>query len=393
VYHFVEGGTEAGLTVRANRRAFEQVQFLPRAAVCAEPSPLRTTVLGCDLALPVVVSPAGYIRLAHRGGEVAAARAAGRVGTAIGISTLSSYAIEEITAATAGPVFYQLYFAGGRAGAEVAIDRAKQAGCRALIVTVDLAAAATRERALPGGAIPTAVDLAGVLRYGPEMVRRPRWVADFLRGGLRLDVPNVRTTPDGPPLSAAAASKSMRGAAPTWSDLAWIREQWQGPVLIKGLLTADDACRARDAGADAVSVSNHGGNALDGTPAALKMLPAVVSAVGGEVEVLMDGGVRRGSDVVKALALGAKAVLVGRAYIWGLAAGGEDGVVDVLRILEQGVHRTLALLGCPRLDDLDQSFVTVPSDWPTEKLADDQLGGRLPLSRVPLSGPDEPRHR
>jgi pre-mycofactocin synthase len=218
---------------------------------------------------------------------------------------------------------------------------------------------------LPGGGIPTAVDLASVLRYGPEMVRRPRWVADFLRGGLRLDVPNVRTTPDGPPLSAAAASKSMRGAAPTWSDLAWIREQWQGPVLIKGLLTADDACRARDAGADAVSVSNHGGNALDGTPAALKMLPAVVSAVGGEVEVLMDGGVRRGSDVVKALALGAKAVLVGRAYIWGLAAGGEDGVVDVLRILEQGVHRTLALLGCPRLDDLDQSFVTVPFDWPT----------------------------
>lgn len=365
VYRFVEGGTEAELTVRANRLAYEQVEFLPRAAVASERAPLRTTVLGCDLALPVIVSPAGYIRLAHRGGEVAAARAAGRAGTAIGISTLASYDIEEIAAATSGPVFYQLYFAGGRAGAEVAIDRAKQAGCRALIVTVDLAAAAARERALPGGGIPTAVDLAAVLRYGPEMVRRPRWVADFLRGGLRLDVPNVRATPDGPPLSAAEASRSMRSAAPTWADLAWIRERWQGPVLVKGLLTADDARRARDAGADAVSVSNHGGNALDGTPASLKMLPAVVSAVGDDVEVLVDGGVRRGSDVVKAMALGARAVLIGRAYIWGLAADGEEGVVQVLRILEQDIQRTLALLGCPRLADLDPSFLNVPADWPS----------------------------
>jgi isopentenyl diphosphate isomerase/L-lactate dehydrogenase-like FMN-dependent dehydrogenase len=313
--------------------------------------------------MPLVVAPAGMIRLAHRGGEVAAARAAGRLGTAVGISTLSSYPIEAIATSTTGPVWYQVYFAGGRAGAEIAIDRAKRAGCRALLITVDLAASARREQALPGGEIPTRVDLRNALRYAPQLIGKPQWLFDFLRDGLRIDVPNVRLTPDGAPLSAADASASMRRSAPTWSDLTWIRRQWPGPIAIKGVLSADDARRARDAGVEAVIVSNHGGNALDGVPATLQLLPEIVGAVGHDLEVLMDGGIRRGSDAVKALALGAKAVLIGRSYIWGLAAGGEDGVAQALRLLRDGVSRTLGLLGCPSLAELDDSFVSLPPSW------------------------------
>jgi isopentenyl diphosphate isomerase/L-lactate dehydrogenase-like FMN-dependent dehydrogenase len=363
VHHYIEGGTEAEFTVRDNRRAFEELTFRPRAAVFVPRRELATTVLGQELSMPVIVAPAGYIRLAHRDGELGAARAAGRAGIAAGISTLSSYPIEEIAAASPGPVWYQLYFAGGRTGAELAIERARKAGCRALIVTVDLAAAAGRERHFRGGGLPTRVDLRSALRYAPELLPRPRWTLDFLRDGLRLEIPNVRTSPDGPPLSLAEASRSMRRAAPTWDDLAWIRERWGGPIVVKGILSADDARRALDAGAGAIVVSNHGGNALDGTPATLRVLPEVLAAVGGRSEVLLDGGVRRGADVVKALALGARAVLVGRAYIWGLAAAGEPGVARILEILRDGIDRTLALLGCPSVAALDRSYLNIPHDW------------------------------
>lgn len=289
------------------------------------------------------------------------------MGTAIGVSTLSYYPIEQVAAASTGPVWYQLYFAGGRAGAEIAIERAKAANCRALIVTVDLAAAAGRERSLRGGVIPQRVTIKNALSYAPELLVRPRWLYDFARDGLRLDVPNVRVDRDGPPLSAAAASKSMRQNAPTWADFAWIREQWPGPIIIKGILSRDDARRAVDVGADAIVVSNHGGNALDGTPATLGVLPRVVDAVGADVEVLVDGGFRRGIDVVKAIALGARAVLIGRAYIWGLAAGGSAGVERVLAQFRDGIDRTLALLGCPSVSALDRSYVDVPRSWLVDK--------------------------
>jgi isopentenyl diphosphate isomerase/L-lactate dehydrogenase-like FMN-dependent dehydrogenase len=320
---------------------------------------LRTEVLGQELAMPIVLAPAGYIRLAHRDGEAGAARAAARAGVPIGVSTLASHDVFDITA-TGASTWYQLYFAGGRDGAEVAIDRAREAGCRALIVTLDLAASAARERMLRGGAIPTSVNLANAARYAPELVRRPSWLRDFMRDGLRLDVPNVRTERDGPPLTAAEASKSMRASAPRWEDFAWLRERWQGPLIAKGLLRPEDARRAIDVGADAIVVSNHGGNALDSTPPTIEVLPGIVDAVGGAVDVLVDGGIRRGSDVVKALAFGARAVLIGRAYIWGLAAGGEAGVERVLRLLRDDVSRTLTLLGCPSVADLDRSYVDAP---------------------------------
>ena len=367
VYRYIEGGTEDEYTVRANRAAFAEVTFNPRVAVFHEQRDLHTSVVGQPVALPVVIAPAGYIRLAHRDGEVGAARAAGAMGTAVGVSTLSYYPIEQVAAATRGPVWYQLYFAGGRAGAEIAIERAQAAGCRALIVTVDLAAAAGRERALRGGVIPQRVTLKNVWSYAPELIVRPRWLYDFARDGLRLDVPNVRVERDGPPLSAAAASKSMRQNAPTWADFAWIRDQWSGPIIVKGILSRDDARRAVDTGADAIVVSNHGGNALDGTPATLKVLPGIVDAVGTDVEVLVDGGFRRGVDVVKAIALGARAVLIGRAYIWGLAAGGSAGVERVLAQFRDGIDRTLALLGCPSVTALDRSYVDVPRSWLEDK--------------------------
>lgn len=360
VFRYIEGGNEDEITVRANRAAFGEITFLPRAAVVHPKPDLRRTVLGHDLAMPVIVAPAGYIRLAHIDGEIGAARAAGRAGIPAGISTLSSYDIFDITSASSGPVWYQLYFAGGRVGAEIAIDRAKRAGCTALFVTVDLAASAARERQLRGGTIPTGVTLRNAWTYAPELLPRPRWLYDFARSGLRLDVPNVRTSIDGPPLSAAEASKSMRGNAPTWDDIAWVRERWGGPVIIKGILTVDDARRAIDVGADAIVVSNHGGNALDSTPATMRVLPRIADAVGGDIEVLVDGGIRRGADVVKAVALGARAVLIGRAYVWGLAAAGEPGVDRVLRIVRDGIGRTLSLLGCPSVEALDRSFVEAP---------------------------------
>ena len=360
VHRYIQGGTEAELTVRANRTAFEQVTFRPRAGVLHPTPDLCRTVLGHELAMPVIVAPAGYIRLAHRDGEIGAARAAGRAGIAAGLSTLSSHDVFDVTAASDGPVWYQLYFAGGRAGAEIAIDRAQAAGCQALVLTMDLAGSAARERTLKGGVIPTKVDLANARRYAPELLRRPRWLADFWRDGLRLDVPNVRLDPGGPPLSAAEASKTMRGAAPTWEDLGWIRERWSGPIVVKGLLRSDDAIRAVELGADAIVVSNHGGNALDSTPATLTVLPEIVAAVGEHTEVLVDGGVRRGADVVKALGLGARAVLIGRAYVWGLAAGGEAGVDRVLRMFRDGIERTLTLLGCPSVDAVDRDVVDAP---------------------------------
>lgn len=364
VYDFVRGGTEGETTVQDNLSAFRELEFRPHAAVETRDRLQSTTIVGCELSLPVIVAPTGMIRMVHRDGEVGAARAASRAGTAIGISTLSSFPIEEITAATTGPVFYQVYFAGGRAGAEIAVDRARDAGCRAVIVTVDTAAAAGREERLRGGAIPRQVDLRTALRYAPEMVTKPAWVRDFLRGGLDLATPNVQATRGGPPLSAAESSATMRTETPTWGDLAWIKERFAGPLIVKGILSVEDARRALDHGADAIVVSNHGGNALDGSPAALRVLPSVVDAVGDRTEVLFDSGIRRGGDVVKAMALGARAVLVGRAYVWGLAAGGEEGVYDILQSLRRGIDGTLALLGCPSVHDLDRSFVHVPN-WPS----------------------------
>ena len=359
VFDYLDGGAEGEFTLRENCNAFEEVTFRPRHAVAVPECELRTRVLGCDLSFPVVLAPVGYSRLMHPEGEVAAARAAGMAGTAYTLSTISGHRLEDVKSASSGPVFYQLYLMGGRAAAEAAIQRARSAGFSTLVVTIDTVVAGMRERDFRNGM----KELLGEktlakLRFLPQFLARPGWLASFLLDGGVPRLPNV-VIPGQGPLPLIDVGAALSSAAVTWEDLRWIREAWCGPVVIKGVLTADDARRSLDEGASAIVVSNHGGRQLDGVPASLRVLPEIVAAVNGRAEVLMDGGVRRGSDVVKAICLGARAVLIGRAYAYGLAAAGQAGVARALEILRTDVERTLKLLGCASIDALDSSYVHV----------------------------------
>lgn len=360
VFDYLDGGAEGETTLRANRLAFDEVTFRPRHAVTVPAPGLRVTVLGNELSLPVLLAPVGYSRLMHPGGEVTAARVAGAAGTLYIQSTLSGHRLEDVAAASPGRVWYQLYLIGGREVAEQTIERAKAAGFTALVITIDTPVAGLRERDLRAGQREL---LSGTvverLRYLPQVLVHPGWLVAFLLDGGTPPLANVVIPGRGPmPLLDVAAALARHSVA--WEDLRWIRPLWPGPIVIKGVLTNDDARRAVDEGAAAVVVSNHGGRQLDYLPATLRALPEVVAAVGARVPVLMDGGVRRGTDVVKALCLGAQAVLVGRAYAYGLAAAGEPGVARSLEILRTDLDRTLRLLGCPSVAALDRSYVDVP---------------------------------
>lgn len=362
VYWFIEGGTEADLTVRANEQAFDQIGFRPRVANDHLPKGLATTVLGRELAMPVITAPAGLIRIAHSDGELGVARAAEAAGIAVGVSILASHSIEAITD-VASDVWFQLYMIGGRDGTEVAIDRARAAGCRVLMVTVDKAAATGgKDRPRVRSEVPSHIDLKTALRFAPEVLLRPRWGYNFLKGGLRLEVPNAPTVVPGEVMTVSEGGAALSEYPPTWDDIAWIREQWDGPFVVKGIVSPDDARHAADLGVDAVSVSNHGGNSLDGGPAAIDALPAIVEAVDDRIEVLLDGGIRRGGDVVKAVALGARAVLIGRGYVWPLAVSGEQGVHEILQLFRRGIDATLALLACPSIQGLGPEHLILRND-------------------------------
>src|SRR5215468_5281165 len=361
VFDYLDGGAEDEITLRENRRAFEDVTFRPRHAVAFAECDLRTRVLGCDLALPMMLAPVGYSSVMHSRGEVAAARAAGEAGTAYILSTISGVALEDVKAATSGPVFYQLYLIGGRKAAESAIERARNSRCSGLFVTIDTAVAGMRERDFRNGM----KELMGgsifeKIRYSPQILTRPSWLMSYLRGGGVPVLPNV-VIPGRGPMPLTDVGTALAQSTIVWEDLRWIRDVWQGPLIVKGVITGDDARRAIDAGASAIVVSNHGGRQLDTVPASLRVLPEIVSAVNGQIEVLMDGGIRRGADIVKAICLGARGVLCGRAYAYGLAAAGQTGVTRALEILREDLHRTLRLLGCPSIGALDRSYVNVPS--------------------------------
>lgn len=357
VFDYLDGGAEGEVTLRHNREAFEAVTFRPRNAVSLSAVDLRTTVLGRELAIPVLLAPVGYSRVMHVAGEPGAARAAGAAGSGYVLSTMSGYALEDVKAASAGPAWYQLYLVGGRAVAEAAIQRARVAGYCALVVTIDTAVAGLRERDIKNGMSQLlGRSLSAKLAFLPQLLAHPRWLASFLLAGGVPPLANV-VIPGQGPMPLVDLTTALARAAVTWEDLRWLRDAWDGPIVVKGVLTGDDARRAVDAGAAAVVVSNHGGRQLDGAPASLRALPEVVKAVDARAEVLMDGGIRRGSDVVKAICLGAKAVLVGRAYAYGLAAAGEAGVARALEILRADLERTLHLLGCPAIAQLDRSFV------------------------------------
>jgi len=362
VFDYLDGGAEDEITLQENCRAFRDVTFRPRMAVALEKCSLATQVLGRELALPFLLAPVGYSRLMHPRGEVAAAAAAGAFSTGYILSTISGHKLEMVKAATSGPAWYQLYLLGGRGAAEAALERARVAGFSALAVTVDTAVAGMRERDWRNGM----EDLMGAslmakLPFLPNILSHPRWLMDFLRDGGLPRLENVVIAGQGPmPLSGAATvAAALKRSVVTWNDLRWIRECWTGPIVIKGILTEDDARRAVDWGAAAVVVSNHGGRQLDGVSATIRALPEVVAAVGSQTEVLMDGGIRRGSDIVKALCLGARAVLIGRAYAYGLAAAGEAGVRRALEILRADLERTMRLLGCSDVGELDSSYVAV----------------------------------
>ena len=365
VFDYLDGGAESEVTLRENVRAFEEVTFRPRHAVALPNNEcdLRTRVLGLDFALPALLAPIGYSRVMHPGGEAAAARAAGAAGTAYILSTISGYSLEEVKAASSGQVFYQLYLLGGRSVAEAGIERARRAGFSALFVTIDTAVAGGRERDVRNGL--KQLISGGLLEKIPflsQVLARPGWLINFLADGGMAKLPNV-VIPGRGPMPLVDVIAALEDSNVTWEDMRWIREHWRGPVVIKGVLTADDARRAIDAGAAALVVSNHGGRQLDGVPAALRALPEIVAAVDGRIEVLMDGGIRRGGDIVKALCLGARAVLCGRAYAYGLAAAGDAGVTRALEILRAELKRTLKLLGCPSVAALDRSYVNVPASW------------------------------
>jgi isopentenyl diphosphate isomerase/L-lactate dehydrogenase-like FMN-dependent dehydrogenase len=363
VFDYLDGGAEGEVTLRENCRIFNDVTFRPRHAVALADCDLCTTVLGFKLALPFLLAPVGYSRLMHPEGEVAAARAAGRAGTGYILSTISGHKMEDVKAGSSGPVFYQLYLMGGRGAAEAAIERARVAGFSALFVTIDTPVSGIRERDFRNGM--KELISGGPLQkipYLPQILSRPGWLISFLLDGGVPALPNV-VVPGKGPMPLIDVATALAESAVTWADLRWIREIWKGPIVIKGVLTADDALRSIDEGAAAISVSNHGGRQLDGVPASLRALPEVVEAVKGRIEILMDGGIRRGTDIAKAIAMGARAVLCGRAYAYGLAAAGEAGVDRAIEILRVDLERTLRLLGCPSVAALDRSYVNVPKSW------------------------------
>ena len=365
VFDYLDGGAEGESTLKENRRAFDALTFRPRNAIAVPNCDLRTKVLGSELSFPALLAPVGYSRMMHPDGEVAAARGAGAAGTAYILSTISGHKLEDVKAASSGPVWYQLYLVGGREAAEAAIERARVAGFSVLAVTIDTGTAGMRERDVRNG---TAELMSGkllaMLPFLPQFLSRPGWLMAFLRDGGIHKLPNV-IIPGCGPMALIDVAAALAGSVVTWQDFQWLRAVWPGPIVVKGVLTGDDARRSIDAGAAGVIVSNHGGRQLDSVPATLRALPEVVKAVDGQIEVLMDGGVRRGSDIVKAICMGARAVLVGRAYAYGLGAAGEAGVSRAVAILRADLERTMKLLGCSSIADLDRSYVNVPPTWPT----------------------------
>jgi heme/flavin dehydrogenase (mycofactocin system) len=358
VYSALIAGSEAGLTLADNTAAFRELGFAPHVGGAPAGRDMSTTVMGQEISLPVIISPTG-VQSVDPAGEVAVARAAAARGTAMGLSSFASKPIEEVVAANP-QTFFQLYWAGSRDAVAGRIERARAAGVRGLILTLDWTFSHSRDWGSPW--IPDKIDLKAMLRLAPEVLARPAWLVQWAQAGgpPDLTVPNV--TPRGEPAITffGAYGEWMMTPPPSWEDLRWLRAQWDGPFMLKGVIRVDDARRAVDAGYSAISVSNHGGNNLDGTPASIRALPAIAEAVGDQVEVLLDGGIRRGSDVVKALALGAKAVMIGRAYLWGLGAAGQAGVENVLDLMRAGIDSALLGLGRASTAELTRDDLLIP---------------------------------
>lgn len=362
VYGALVAGSERGLTVDDNTAAFAELGFAPHTAGLSNERHLATTVMGQPVSMPVLISPTG-VQAVHPDGEVAVARAAAARGVAMGLSSFASKPIDEVVAANPR-TFFQMYWVGDRDAMAARMERARRAGAVGLIATLDWSFAYGRDWGSPF--IPEKINFEAARRYAPQVLVKPRWLLDFARTGRipDLTVPNMVADPaEQAPTFFGAYGMWMQSPMPSWEDVAWLREEWGGEFMLKGVMRVDDAKRAVDVGCTAISVSNHGGNNLDGTPASIRALPAVAEAVGDQIEVLLDGGIRRGSDVAKALALGAKAVMIGRAYLWGLAANGQAGVENVLDLLRDGLGSALVGLGHRSVEELSPADLVIPPSF------------------------------
>ena len=358
VYNAIIGGAEKGLSLSANQRSFDDLGFAPHVAGLPAERSMATRVMGLDLSIPVIISPTG-VQAVHPEGEVAVARAAVNRGLPMGLSSFASRSMEDVVAVNPATLF-QMYWSGGRDVMVQRLERAKAAGVKGIILTLDWTFSNGRDWGSPF--IPEKMNLRTMIKLSPQALSRPRWFLSYLR---HLDIPDLSTpnmaAPGAePPTFFGAYYEWMTMPPPSWDDIAWLRAQWDGPFMVKGVCRVDDAKRVRDLGASALSVSNHGGNNLDGTPSPIRVLPSIVEAVGSEVEVVLDGGVRRGSDVVKAVALGARAVMIGRAYLWGLAANGQAGVENVLDILRGGIDACMLGLAKSDISELGPDDLVIP---------------------------------
>ena len=362
VYGALVAGSERGQSLTDNEAAFTELGLAPHVAGHLPDRAMATSVLGVDISLPVIMSPTG-VQAVHPDGEVAVARAAAARGTAIGLSNFASRSVEDVVEANPN-TFFQMYWTGDRDVMVQRMARARAAGAKGLIATLDWSFSMGRDWGSPE--IPEKIDFASALKLAPEVVRRPRWAWEFAKEGNIPDLtaPNLAAPgEDKGPTFFAAYYEWMTTTPPTWEDVEWMAKEWGGPFMLKGVCRIDDAKRARDLGVSAISVSNHGGNNLDGTPAPIRVLPGIADAVGDDIEVLMDGGIRRGSDVVKALALGARAVMIGRAYLWGLGANGQAGVENVLDILCSGIDSALLGMGHSSIDELSPEDLVIPEGF------------------------------
>ena len=359
VYDYLEGGAEGESTVRKNCLAFDELEFLPRFGVANETFDARTTVLGCDLAHPLLLAPCGMLQLFHPDAEIAAARAASDAGIGQVLSSGSSKSLEDVASASSAPLWYQLYMWGGRAAAEAGIERAKAVGYRVLVVTVDTNKQGKRERDIRNNLVGLwGYEITTAIKFMPQLLGHLKWALPFLISRPPADLPNVRPPgQDSLQMADIRAGIGKPETSATWQDLGWISQLWKGPIVVKGILTEEDAVLARDLGASGVVVSNHGGRQLDGVPATIQVLPQIVDAVGDVMEVLLDSGIRRGSDVARAICLGARAVLIGRSYVYGLAAAGQTGVARAIQILCEDFATVSELLGCKSTSELRRALI------------------------------------
>jgi L-lactate dehydrogenase (cytochrome) len=356
VFDYIDGGAEDELSLRRNVDAFRRVEFRPRVLNDVGRVDTCTTLLGRPLPLPLVLAPTGFTRIATSGGELDVARAAARAGIPYTLSTLATRSIEEVAAVSDGPKWFQVYVWKDRGLVAEMLARAASSDFEAIMLTVDTAVLGRRERDVRRGfTLPPKIGAATLF----DGLAHPQWTWDFVRAEP-ITFANIVGTgaPDGARVTSLADYVNTQfDASLSWKDLDWFRGVWAGPIVLKGVQSVEDARRAADAGIEAVALSNHGGRQLDGAPPILELVSPVAEAVGDRTEIVCDGGIRRGSDIVKAVALGARACMVGRAYLYGLGAGGELGVDHVLGLLDSGMRRTMALTGTRTISDLGTELV------------------------------------